>query len=67
MILSCLDLVAIAIDVSTSSDVQDQHRDLPRIQKMTHAGMLVQCHQNIGTGPKMLMAEQQWRQNTSLR
>jgi hypothetical protein len=50
MIQSCLDLVAIAINGSTGSDVQDQLRDLPRNQKMTHAGMLVQCHQHIGTG-----------------
>jgi hypothetical protein len=37
------------------SDVQDQLRDLPRNQKMAHAGMLVQCHQHIGTGSIMLM------------
>jgi hypothetical protein len=49
-IQSCLDLVAIAIDGSSGSDVQDQLRDLPRHQKMTHAGMLVQCHQHIGIG-----------------
>jgi hypothetical protein len=50
MIRSCLDLVAIAIDGSTGSNVQDQLRDTPRNHKMTHAGMLVQCHQHIGTG-----------------
>jgi hypothetical protein len=44
MIRSCLDLVAIAIDGSIDSDVQDQLRDSPRNHKMTHAGMLVQCH-----------------------
>jgi alkylhydroperoxidase/carboxymuconolactone decarboxylase family protein YurZ len=51
---SCLDLVAIAIDVSTGSDVQDQLRDSPP----NHAGMLVQCHQHIGTGSIMLMGYQ---------
>jgi hypothetical protein len=54
MIRSCLDLVAIAIDGSIGSDVQDQLRDSPRNQKMTHAGMLEQCHQYIGTGSIML-------------
>jgi hypothetical protein len=37
---------------------------------MTHAGMLVQCHQHIGTGSIMMMgvqAEQQRRSNTSFR
>jgi hypothetical protein len=48
MIRSCLDLVAFVIDGYTGSDVQDQ-------PKMTHAGMLVQCHQHIGTGLIMLM------------
>jgi hypothetical protein len=55
MIRSCLDLVAIAIDVSTGSDVQDQLKDSPHNQKMIHAGMLVQCRQHIGTGSIMLM------------
>jgi hypothetical protein len=55
MIRSCLDLVEIAIDGSTSSDIQYQLRDSPRNQKMTHASMLVQCHQHIGTGSIMLM------------
>jgi hypothetical protein len=36
MIRSCLDLDAITIDGSTSSDVQAQLRDKPRSQKMTH-------------------------------
>jgi hypothetical protein len=54
MIRSCLDLVAITNDGSTVSDV-DQLPDSPRNQKMTHAGMLVQCHQQIGTGSIMLM------------
>jgi hypothetical protein len=53
MIWSCLELVVIAIDGSTSSDVQDQLRDSPRNQKMAHAGMLVQFHQHIGTGRLM--------------
>jgi hypothetical protein len=51
MIRSCLDLVVIAIDGSTGSDVQDS----PRNQKMTHAGILVQCHQHIGIGSIMMM------------
>jgi hypothetical protein len=42
--VSCLDLVATTIDLSIGSDVQDQLGDLSRNQKMTHAGMLVQCH-----------------------
>jgi hypothetical protein len=46
MIRSCFDLVAIAIDGRIDSDVQDQLRDLPRNQKMTHVGMLGQCHQH---------------------
>jgi hypothetical protein len=37
MIRSCLDLVAIAIDGRTVSDVHDQLLDSPRNQKMTHA------------------------------
>jgi hypothetical protein len=41
MIRSCLDLVAMTNDLSTGSEVQDQLRDLPCNQKMTHAGMLV--------------------------
>jgi hypothetical protein len=52
---SCLDLVANAIVGSTGSDVQDQLRDSPPNQKMTQTGMLVQCHQYIGTGSIMLM------------
>jgi hypothetical protein len=69
MIRSSLDLVAIANDRRTSSDVQDQLRDSPRNQKMTHASMLVQCHQHIGTGLDIgeVQAEQQRCQNTSLR
>jgi hypothetical protein len=55
MIRSCLDLVAIAIDGSTGSDVQDQLGDLSRHQKMSHASMLLQCHQHIGTGSIMLI------------
>jgi hypothetical protein len=56
MIRTCLDLVAIAIDGSTGSEVQDQFHDSPpRNQKMIHTGMLVQCHQHIGTGSIMLM------------
>jgi hypothetical protein len=55
IIRSRLDLVAIAIDGSTGSDVQDQLRDTTCNQKMTHAGMLVQCHQHIGTGSIMLL------------
>jgi hypothetical protein len=53
----CLDLVAIAIDGSTNSDVQDQLQDSPHNQKMTHAGagMLVPCHQHIGTGLIMFL------------
>jgi hypothetical protein len=31
-----MDLVAIAIDGGTGSDVQNQFRDSPRNQKMTH-------------------------------
>jgi hypothetical protein len=53
MIWSCLDLVATAIDESIGSDVQDQLGDCSRNQKMTHAGMLVQCHQHNGTGSIM--------------
>jgi hypothetical protein len=41
MIRLCLDLVAITIDGSAGSDVQDQIRDSLRNHKMTHAGMLV--------------------------
>jgi hypothetical protein len=53
MIRSCLNLVTIAMDVSTGSDVhQDQLRDSPRNQKMTHAGMKLTQH--IGTGSIML-------------
>jgi hypothetical protein len=54
---SCLDLVAIAIVLSAGSDVQDQIRDSLRNHKMkmTHAGLLVQCHQHIETGPIMFM------------
>jgi hypothetical protein len=57
MIRLFLDLVAIAIVLSAGSDVQDQIRDSLRNHKMkmTHAGMLVQCHQHIGTGPIMFM------------
>jgi hypothetical protein len=54
----CLVLVAIAIDGSTDSDVQDQLQDSPSNQKMTHACILVQCHQHIGTGSIMLMVYQ---------
>jgi hypothetical protein len=55
MIRFCLDLVAITLDGSTGSDVQDQLQDSSSNQKMTHACMLVQCHQHIGTGSIMLM------------
>jgi hypothetical protein len=55
MIRDCLNLVATVIDGTTGSDVQYQLRDLPRNQTMTHAGILMQCHQNIGTGSIMLM------------
>jgi hypothetical protein len=63
MIRSSLDLVAIAIDVSTGtgSDLQDQLQDSNRNQKMPHTGMLVQSHQHIAADSIMLMG---YRTNT---
>jgi hypothetical protein len=55
MIRSCFDLIANANDENTGSNFHDQLRDSPRNQKMAHAGILVQCNQNIGAGSIMLM------------